>query len=158
MEKILKKRISSWDGSTIEEIKFYYFKIFFSKGRVLRVLKTQREIFISETIVEYSEDWGGNLYARSNMFQAYDMIQFSSVTQLWLTLCDPMNRSTPGLPVHHQLQESTQTHVHWVSDAIQPSHPLLSPSLSAFNLSPNQGLFQWVSSLHQAAKILEFQL
>ena len=89
MEKILKKRISSWDGSTIEEIKFYYFKIFFSKGRVLRVLKTQREIFISETIVEYSEDWGGNLYARSNMFQAYDMIQFSSVTQLWLTLCHP---------------------------------------------------------------------
>ena len=64
--------------------------------------------------------------------------------------------STPGLPVHHQLPESTQTHVHWVGDAIQPSHPLSSPSLSAFNLSQHQGLFQWVSSSHQVAKVLEF--
>ena len=61
-------------------------------------------------------------------------IQFSSVAQLCLTLCDPMNRSTPGLPVHHQLPESTQTHVHQVDDAIQPSHPLSSPSPPAFNL------------------------
>ena len=66
--------------------------------------------------------------------------QFSSVTQSCLTLCDPMNRSTPGLPVHHQLPEFTQTHVHWVGDAIQPSHPLLSPS-PALNLSQHQGLF-----------------
>ena len=70
--------------------------------------------------------------------------QFSSVTQSYLILCDPMNCSTPGLPVHHQLPESTQTHVHWVSDAIQPSHPPLSPS-PALNLSQHQGLFQWVS-------------
>ena len=69
-----------------------------------------------------------------------------------------MNRSTPGLPVHHQLLEFTQTHVHWVGDAIQPSHPLLSPSPPAFNLSHYQGLFKWVSSSHQVAKILEFQL
>ena len=68
-----------------------------------------------------------------------------------------MNRSMPGLPVHHQLPEYTQTHVHWVIDAIQPSHPLSSPS-PAFNLSQNQGLFKWVSSSHQVAKILEFQL
>ena len=71
---------------------------------------------------------------------------------------DHMNHSTPGLPVHHQLPESTQTHVHWISDAIQPSHPCLSPSLSALNLSQHQGLFKWVSSSHQVAKVLEFQL
>ena len=84
-------------------------------------------------------------------------IQFSSVTQSCPTLCDPMNHSTPGLPVHHQLLESTQTHVHWVGGAIQPSHPLLFPS-HAFNLSQHQGLFKWVSSLQQVAKVLEFQL
>ena len=85
-------------------------------------------------------------------------VQFSSVTQLCPTLCNPMNHSTPGLPVHHQLLEFTQTHVHWVGDAIQPSHPLSSPSTPALNLSQHQGLFQWVSSLHQVAKVLEFQL
>ena len=85
------------------------------------------------------------------------IIQFSSVAQSCLTLCDPMNRSTPGLPVHHQLLESTQTYVHWVSDTIQPSHPLSSPSPPALNLSQHQGLFQWVSSSHQVAKVLEFQ-
>ena len=84
-------------------------------------------------------------------------VQFSSVTQSCPTLCDPMNRSTPGLPAHHQLPESTQTHVHWVGDAIQPSHPLLSPSPPALNLSQHQGLFKWVSSSHQVAKLLEFQ-
>ena len=70
------------------------------------------------------------------------VIQFSSVTQSCLTLCDPMNRSTPGLPVHHQLSEFTQTHVHRVTGAIQPSHPLSSPSPPAPNLSQHQGLFQ----------------
>ena len=84
--------------------------------------------------------------------------QFSSVAQSCPTLCDPMNRSTPGLPVHHQLPESTQTHVHRVDDAIQPSHPRSSPSPPALNLSQHQGLFQWVSSSHQVAKVLEFQL
>ena len=83
---------------------------------------------------------------------------FSSVAQSCPTLCEPMDCSTPGFPVHHQLLEFTQTHVHWISDAIQPSHPLLSPSPPAFNLSQNQGLFQWDSSLHQVAKVLEFQL
>ena len=72
--------------------------------------------------------------------------------------CHLMNHSTPGLPVHHQLPEFTQTHVHWVGDAIQPSHPLSSPSLPAPNLSQHQGLFQWVSSSHQMTKVLEFQL
>ena len=73
-------------------------------------------------------------------------------------LCDPMNRSRPGLPVHDQLLESTQTNVHRVSDAIQPSHPLLSPSPPALNLSQHQGLFKCVSSLDEVAKVLEFQL
>ena len=83
---------------------------------------------------------------------------FSSVAQSCLTLCDPMHCSTPGFPVHHQLPDLAQTHVHWVSDAIQPSHPLSSPSPPAFNLSQNQGLFQWVSSSDQVAKVLELQL
>jgi len=85
-------------------------------------------------------------------------VQYTSVTQLCLTLCDPMDCSTPGLPVHHKLLEFTQTHVHWVSDAIQPSHPLSSHSPSVFNLSQHQGLSKWVSSLHQVAKVLELQL
>ena len=85
-------------------------------------------------------------------------VQFSSVAQSCPTLCDPMNRSTPGLLVHHQLPEFTQTHVHPVSDAIQPSHPLSSPSPPAPNPSQHQSLFQWVNSLHEVAKVLEFQL
>ena len=82
----------------------------------------------------------------------------SSVAQSCPTLCDPMNRSVPGLPVHHQLPEFTQTHVHRVSDAIQPSHPLSSFSPPALNPSQHQSLFQWVNSLHEVAKVLEFQL
>ena len=83
-------------------------------------------------------------------------LQFSSVAQSCLTLCDPMNRSTPGLPVHHQLPEFTQTHVHQGSDAIQPSHPLSSPSPPPPNPSQHQSLFQWVNSLHEVAKVLEY--
>ena len=76
-----------------------------------------------------------------------ESVQFSSVTQSCLILCDPMNRSTPGLPVHHQLPELAHTHVHWIGDAIQSSHPLSFPSLPAFNLSQHQGLFKWVKSV-----------
>ena len=82
----------------------------------------------------------------------------SSVAQLCLSCFDLMDCNTPGLPVHHQFPEFTQTHVHGVGDAIQPSHPLPSPSPPAFNLSQHQGLFQWVSSLHHVATVLEFQL
>ena len=93
----------------------------------------------------------------SKMFS--DCTIFSSVQSLSrVQLCDLINHSSPGLPVHHQLPESTQTHVHWVGDAIQPSHPLSSPSPPAINLSQHQGLFKWVSSLHQVTKVLEFQL
>ena len=85
-------------------------------------------------------------------------VQYSSVAQSCPTLRDPMNRSMLGLPVHHQLSEFTQTHVHWVGDAIQPSHPLSSPSPPVPNPSQHQSLFQWVHSSHEVAKVLEFQL
>ena len=85
-------------------------------------------------------------------------VHFSSVTQSCLTYCNPMDCSTPGFPVHHQLQELTQTHVHGIGDTIQLFHPLSSPSPPAFNLSQHQDLFQGVSSSHQVAKVLEFQL
>ena len=88
----------------------------------------------------------------------YLSVQFSSVAQSCPTLCDPVNGSTPDLPVHHQLPEFTQTHVHRVSDAIQPSHPLSSPSPPGPNPSQHQSLFQWVNSSHEVAKVLEFQL
>ena len=83
---------------------------------------------------------------------------FSSVAQSCPTLCNPMNRSTQCLPAHHQLPEFTQTHVHRAGDAIQPSHPLSSPSPPAPNPSQHQGLFLWVNSLHEVTKVLEFQL
>ena len=88
-----------------------------------------------------------------------DPHQLSSVQSLSrVRLCDPMNRSMPGLPVHHKLLEYTQTHVHWFGDTMQPSHPWSSPSPPAPNPSQHQGLFQWVNSSHEVAKILEFQL
>ena len=91
-------------------------------------------------------------------WEASFVLLLSSVPQSYPTLRDPMDCNTPGLPVHHQLPEFTQTHVHWISDAIQPSHPLLSPSPPTSNLSQHQGLFQWVSSSNHVAKGLEVQL
>ena len=85
-------------------------------------------------------------------------VQSSSVAQSCPTLCDPMNRSMLGLPVHHQIPEFTQTHVHRVSDGIQSSHPLSFPSPPAPNPSQHQSLFQWVNTSHEVAKVLEFQL
>ena len=85
-------------------------------------------------------------------------VQFNLIIQSCLTLCDSMDCSPPGFPVHHQLLELAQTHVRWVGDAIQPSHPLSSPSPSALNLSGHQSLFQWVNCLHEEVKVLEFQL
>ena len=99
------------------------------------------------------KDFGPFLF--TSIFSA--PVLFSSVTQSCLTLCDSMNCSTPGFPVHYQLPELTETHVHWVSDAIQSFHPLLSPSPPAISLSQHQGLFQWVSSSHQMAKVLKLQ-
>ena len=91
-------------------------------------------------------------------FLSGSSVQFSSVAQSCLTLWDPMNCSAPGLPVHHQLLEFIQTHIHQVGDAIQPSHPLSSPFPPAPNPSQHQSLFQWVNSSHDVAKVLEFQL
>ena len=91
-----------------------------------------------------------------NSTETYALVH--SVFQSCPTLWEPMDCSTPGLPVHHQLQEITQPHVHWASDVIQPSHPLLSPAPPSLNLSPHQTLLKSVSSSHQVAKILEFQL
>ena len=87
----------------------------------------------------------------------FSSVQFSSLAQSCPALCNPMNRSIPGLPVHHQLLEFTQTHVHRVGDAIQPSHPLLSPSPPAPSPSQHHSLFQWVNSSHEVTKVLEFQ-
>ena len=107
------------------------------------------EYSLEGLIVKLKLQYLGHLMRRTDLFEkVYNLYfysflcHFSSVTQPCLTLCDPMDCSTPGLPVHHQLPESTQTHVHRVSDAIQPSHPLLSPSPPAFNLSQHQGLFK----------------
>ena len=105
-----------------------------------------------------SMQWNSSCHRSVILFRFRFRFRFSSVAQSCLTLYDPMDCSTQGLPVHHQLPEFTQTHVHWTGDAIQPSHPLSSPSPPAFNPSQHQGLFQWVSSSHQVAKVLEFQL
>ena len=95
-------------------------------------------------------------------FTGYCMYYFnqsvSSVPQVCPTLCNPLDWSMPGFPVHHQLPEFTQTQVHWVGDAIHPSHPLSSPSAPAFNLSQHKSLFQWFNSSHEVARVLEFQL
>ena len=99
------------------------------------------------------------LYGTGNYSQYLPITcRFSSVAQSCPTLCDPMIHSTPGLPVHYQLPEFTQTHIHRVCDAIQPSHPLSFPFPRAPNTSQHQSLFQWVNTSHEVAKILEFQL
>ena len=104
--------------------------------------------------------WSSRVHARKVKFKEgrHMTNSISSVAQSCLTLCDPMDCSMPGFPVHHQLLEPGQTHVHWIGDAIQPSHPLSSPFPPVFNLAQHQGLFQWVSSSNQVAKSLEFQL
>jgi len=108
-----------------------------------------------------SRHWQADSLPMSHHGSPYTCIrsdQIRSVTQSCPTLCDPMNHSTPGLPVHHQLPEFTEIHIHRISDAIQPSHPLSSPSPPAPNPSQHQSLFQWVNSSHEVAKVLEFQL
>ena len=107
-----------------------------------------------ETALDVNQEVSKAGFKRFKLIQ--NSFQFSSVAQSCPTLCDPMDCNTPGFSVHHQLLEFVQTHVHQVSDAIQPSHPLLSPSPPIFNLSQHQGLFQLVSS--QVAKVLEFQI
>ena len=131
------------------------FYIYLSKSTlflILSIFTSTPDIFHFSLILL----WFGILSLLISKLQLLNS-SFSSVAQSCPTLCNPMDHSTPGLPVHHQLLELTQSHVHRVSDAIQPSHLLLSPSL-ALNLSQHQGLFQWVSSSDQVAKVSEFQV
>ena len=118
--------------------------------------KTKQKIKQIITLFRYHltpENWAIDTFMQiiliSWVLKYLPSVQFSSVTQLCPTLCDPVNCGTPGFPVHHQLQGFTQTHVHRVSDAIQPSHPLSSPSPPAPNPSQHQSLFQWVNSSHE---------
>ena len=119
---------------------------------------TRSWLDISDFVCRNLQRWRRWTSTRKTISQVTINYQFSSVTQSCPTLCDPLDCSTSGLPVHHQLPEFTQTHVHWVRDAIQPSHPLSSLSPPSFSLSHRQGLFKWVSFSHQVAKVLEFQL
>ena len=112
-------------------------------------------IFLKSLLHYPSGMWN---WPRTRFLEFSPSDQIRPVAQSCPTLCDPMNHSTPGLPVHHQLPEFTQIHVHRVSDAIQPSHPLSSPSPPDPNPSQHHSLFQWVSSSHEVAKVLEFQL
>ena len=135
-----------------------YTCVSFSLGHIPRMFiflcKEVNSLFYNWTV--YAVNHMHNFNKVEKMREIFlSSVQFSHLA--CPTLCDPMDCSTPDLPVHHQLPEFTQTHVHRVGDAIQPSHPLLSPS-SPLNLSQHQGLFKWVSSSHQVAKILEFQL
>ena len=108
--------------------------------------------------VKKIQPWASSSATRENTSSFLRLCCCSSVAKPCPTCCEPMDCSTPGFPVLHHLPEPAQIHIHWVSDAIQPSRPLSSPSSPAFNLSQHQGLFQWVGSLHQVAKVLELQL
>ena len=123
---------------------FLFQRIFLAQGSNLRLLSREADSLSSEP-------------PGKPQYNLTVSKTFSSVAQSCPTLCNPMDHSTPGLPVHHQLPEFTPTHVHRVRDSVQPSHPLLSPSLPALNLSQHQGLFKWVSSSHHVTKVLEFQ-
>ena len=103
-------------------------------------------------------NWCALCKKEKNLLSWLKFSQFTSVAQSYPNFCDTMGCSMPGFPVHHHLPEFTQTYVNWVGDASKPSHPLSFPSPPTINLSQHQGLFKWVSSLHQVAKVLEFQL
>ena len=118
----------------------------------------ENTLVIANTLFQQHKRWLYTWTSLNGQSVQFSSVQFSSVAKSCPTLSNPMNRSTPDLPVHHQLPEFTQTHAHWVGDAIQPSHPLSSPSPLAPNPSQHQSLFQWVSSSHEVAKVLEFQL
>ena len=135
------------------EVFMLYMEFYVDKNRSLNMSLSQRYLWPSPQNL-----WTPWLGCKKNcvIVIQFNLVQFSH--SVCLTLWDLMNHSTPGLPVHHQLPESTQTHVHWVCDAIQPAQPLSSPSPPAFNLSQHQGLFKRVSSLNQVSKVLEFQL
>ena len=132
------------------------FEVIFLRSNNWKLMCLHRSSDWCETKLSWLNSQGRVVSFQVELGMLYQSV--SSVAESCPTLCDPMDCSMPGLPVHHQFPEFTQTHGHWVGDAIQPSHPLSSPSPPAFNLSQPQGLFQWVSSKHQMARVLEFQL
>ena len=139
---------------------FYYFKCYSGKPWIYNHhCVTVPDLYPSPQKLHIKSNNVWNWVVRQQVGFTQDIVTvFSSVTQSCLTLCEPMDCSMQGFPVHHQLLEFTQTHVLRVGDAIQPSHPLSSLTPSTFNLSQRQGLFQRVSSSHQVAKGLEFHL
>ena len=139
----IEERISSFLDLTLPVSCMPIFLLLFA---TISLKMIYSKYFLSSSIFSLKSVW------------SFFSLHFSSVTQLCLTLCDPMNHSMPGFPVHHQLPQFAQTHVHQVSDAIQASHPPLSPFPPDFNLSQHQSLFQWVSSSPQVAKLLEPKL
>ena len=128
-----------------------------------RMLKSTKKGYPTPKTKKSYQSGRGTIKTKSNPIPAWwvthrlSSVQFISVTQSCLTLCDTMHCSTPGFPAHHKLPELAQTHVLQVGDAIQPSHPLSFPSPPTFNLSRHQGLFKWVSFSHQVAKVLKLQ-
>ena len=151
------KKIFSLPGNNSANGKSLYFKLPVSSNEIF-VYKSSSQfpLLLYKSLLSF-ENWACTWFPIVPC-PKLQLFQFSSVAQLCPTLYDPMHGSTSGLSVHHQLPEFTQAHVHWVGEGIQPSHPLSSPSPPALNLSQHQGLFKWVSSSHQVAKVLEFQL
>ena len=127
-------------------------------GQIYHVHGLEKLILLNNHMTQGSPHQNANGIFHRNRTNNLKIFLLSSVTQSSLTLCDSMDCSTPGFSVHNQLLEFTQAHVHWVSDAIQPSHPLSSPSPPTVNLPQHQGIFKWVSSSNQVAEVLEFQL
>ena len=144
---IISYRSNHLDKKNMQFICNFHHSVFFNSTNELR---SGKEPLLSAWDYSVTEDIKQSSCAEKDV-SIYIIHWYGSVAKSCPTLCNPMNRSTPGLPVHHQLPEFTQTHVHWVDDAIQPSHPLSSPSLPAFNLFQHPGLFKWVSSSHQVA-------
>ena len=148
--------LSSWESSFFPSLqKIVYHKLMFKFVKYFSVVINIIMIFFLGLLMWFFS----NIKAA---FHTWNKFPFSSVQFISVhscpTVCNPMNRSTPGLPVHQQLLEFTQTHVYRVGDVIQPSHPLSSPSPPAPNPSQHQSLFQWVNPLHEVARVLEFQL
>ena len=143
-----------WPKSTFQK-----FDLMSVSAKYIVFKRYMKYILLLDIIIihERSISLFGNTDSKGWNYSKYK-VQFSSVAQSCLTLCNPMSRSTPGLPVHHQLPEFTETHVHRFGDAIQPSHPLSSPSPPTPNPSQHQSLFQWVKSSHEVAKVVQFQL
>ena len=139
-------------------IKLIFNKNIFKPWQVLLKISNINKHYRKTTLVNNEDIFRLFIPIEPLPYNAQCLVQFSSVAQLCPAICDPMDCSIPGFPVHHLLLELVQTHVHQVGETIQPSHPLSSPSPLAFSLSQHQGFFQWVSSLHQVVKVLEFQL